>query len=116
LPELRRDPITGRWVIISTDRGRRPSDFVRESVVQKGNANCPFCYGHEAKTPPEIMAYGRNGGERDTPGWSVRVVPNKFPALGIEGDLGPSSPSGFVRKWTMARGITRTKSAAFFAI
>jgi UDPglucose--hexose-1-phosphate uridylyltransferase len=97
LPELRRDPITGRWVIISTDRGRRPSDFVRESVVQKGNANCPFCYGHEGKTPPEIMAYGRNGGERDTPGWSVRVVPNKFPALGIEGDLGREGDGLFDR-------------------
>jgi UDPglucose--hexose-1-phosphate uridylyltransferase len=87
LPELRKDPITGRWVIISTDRAKRPSDFVRESVQIKGNGFCPFCYGNEAKTPPEILAYGRNGGSRDTPGWRVRVVPNKFPALGIEGDL-----------------------------
>ena len=87
LPELRRDPITGRWVIISTDRARRPVDFIRESVVIKGNAFCPFCPGNEGKTPPEILAYGRNGGARDTPGWSLRVVPNKFPALGIEGDL-----------------------------
>ncbi len=53
---------------------------------------CPFCYGNESKTPPEILAYrpNPNGGpppERDTPGWRVRVVPNKFPALGIEGNL-----------------------------
>jgi UDPglucose--hexose-1-phosphate uridylyltransferase len=87
LPELRKDPITGRWVIISTDRAKRPTDFVRESVKIKGNGFCPFCYGNESKTPPEILAYGRNGGPRNTPGWSVRVVPNKFPALGIEGDL-----------------------------
>jgi UDPglucose--hexose-1-phosphate uridylyltransferase len=52
---------------------------------------CPFCYGNEAKTPPEIQAYrpNQNGAQpqRDTPGWTVRVVPNKFPALGIEGNL-----------------------------
>jgi UDPglucose--hexose-1-phosphate uridylyltransferase len=87
LPELRKDPITGRWVIISTERGKRPVDFVRESVTIKGSANCPFCPGNEGKTPPEILAYGRNGNGRDTPGWSLRVVPNKFPALGIEGGL-----------------------------
>ncbi len=87
MPELRKDSIIGRWVIISTDRGKRPTDFVRESVQIKGTGFCPFCYGNESKTPPEILVYGRNGGSRDTPGWSVRVVPNKFPALGIEGDL-----------------------------
>jgi UDPglucose--hexose-1-phosphate uridylyltransferase len=99
LPELRRDPITGRWVIISTERGRRPSDFVRESVQAKGSPNCPFCYGNESKTPPEILAYGRNGdsGGRDTPGWTIRVVPNKFPALGIEGDLGREGDGLFDR-------------------
>ncbi|MGH9728588.1 MAG: galactose-1-phosphate uridylyltransferase [Candidatus Acidiferrales bacterium] len=87
MPDLRKDPITGRWVIISSDRGKRPSDFVRESVEMKGSASCPFCPGNETKTPPEILAYGRNGRGKDTPGWTVRVVPNKFPALGIEGNL-----------------------------
>ena len=87
MPELRKDPITGRWVIISTDRAKRPNDFVRESVQIKGTGFCPFCYGNEGKTPPEVLAYGRNGTGKDTPGWTVRVVPNKFPALGIEGDL-----------------------------
>src|SRR3989442_9359124 len=43
--------------------------------------------GNEARTPPEILVYGRNGGGPNTPGWSIRVVPNKFPALGIEGEL-----------------------------
>ena len=85
MPELRKDPVTGRWVIIATDRARRPSDFTRHTVVLKGGF-CPFCPGHESKTPGEILAY-RNGSERDKPGWSVRVVPNKFPALGIEGGL-----------------------------
>ncbi len=51
-----------------------------------GTAFCPFCVGHEHKTPPEILAYRDSGGPNE-PGWRVRVVPNKFPALGIEGDL-----------------------------
>jgi UDPglucose--hexose-1-phosphate uridylyltransferase len=90
LPELRKDPIVGRWVIISTDRAKRPTDFARDEVKMRGGF-CPFCYGNESKTPPEIQAYrpNNNGGspQRDTPGWTVRVVPNKFPALGIEGNL-----------------------------
>ena len=87
MSELRKDPITGRWVIISTQRGKRPSDFVRESVEIKGKGICPFCPGNEGMTPPEILAYRRKGTGRDTPGWTVRVVPNKFPALRIEGGL-----------------------------
>jgi UDPglucose--hexose-1-phosphate uridylyltransferase len=87
LPELRKDPITHRWVIISTDRAKRPTDFARSRVEIKGNGVCPFCYGNESKTPPEILAFGGNGRPANTPGWSVRVVPNKFPALGIEGSL-----------------------------
>ena len=87
MPELRKDPITGRWVIISTDRAKRPTDFLRQSVVIQGVGMCPFCPGNESKTPPEIRAYGRSGGGLNSGGWSVRVVPNKFPALGIEGSL-----------------------------
>jgi UDPglucose--hexose-1-phosphate uridylyltransferase len=87
LPELRKDPITNRWVIISTGRAKRPSDFVNESVEIRGKGVCPFDYGNEDKTPPELLTYGRNGGAPNSPGWTVRVVPNKFPALGIEGDL-----------------------------
>jgi UDPglucose--hexose-1-phosphate uridylyltransferase len=87
VPELRKDPITGRWVIIATDRAKRPTDFVREKVEIHGSGFCPFCSGNEAKTPPEILAYRKDGGQRDTPGWSLRVVSNKFPALGIEGTL-----------------------------
>jgi len=87
LPELRKDIITGRWVIISTDRAHRPTDFLRQSVEIRGVANCPFCPGGEGKTPPEVLAYGRNGAPPNTSGWSVRVVPNRFPALGIEGTL-----------------------------
>ena len=90
MPELRKDPVIGRWVIISTDRAKRPTDFSRESTKPKGGF-CPFCYGNEGKTPPEILAYRPNPGGAtpapDSQGWLVRVVPNKFPALGIEGNL-----------------------------
>jgi UDPglucose--hexose-1-phosphate uridylyltransferase len=88
VPELRKDPVTGRWVIISTDRSRRPGDFSRERAVIKGGSFCPFCPGNESTTPPEILAYRPSENKkRDAPGWNLRVVPNKFPALGIEGDL-----------------------------
>jgi len=83
LPELRKDPVTGRWVIISTDRARRPSDFNRTRVASASNGNCPFCAGHEEKTPPEILSYRENGNGH----WNLRVVPNKFPALRVEGLL-----------------------------
>ena len=87
MPELRKDPITGRWVIIATERAKRPTDFVRDKVQIRGSGFCPFCTGNEAKTPPEIIAYRSDGSVRNGPGWSLRVVSNKFPALGIEGSL-----------------------------
>ncbi len=84
MPELRKDPIIGRWIIISTERAKRPTDFVCQPV-ERDKGFCPFCVGYEGKTPPEILAYRQPGTRADSPGWSVRVVPNKFPALQIEG-------------------------------
>jgi UDPglucose--hexose-1-phosphate uridylyltransferase len=86
MPELRRDPIVGRWVIISTERGKRPSDFGQIQTPRKSGF-CPFCPGNELKTPPEVYAVRDPGTAPDTPGWKVRVVSNKFPALQIEGNL-----------------------------
>jgi UDPglucose--hexose-1-phosphate uridylyltransferase len=86
MPELRKDPVTSRWVIISTERGKRPSDFGADRERERVGF-CPFCPGNEDKTPPEVLAYRPNGSGPNTPGWSLRVVPNKFPALQIEGDL-----------------------------
>ena len=86
MPELRKDPIIGRWVIISTERGKRPMDFKREKRPAKGGF-CPFCEGNEDKTPQEVLAYRDPKTVPDSPGWKVRVVPNKWPALQIEGDL-----------------------------
>lgn len=82
MPELRKDPVIGRWVIIATERARRPSDFVPETAKPKGAAECVFCPGNEGKTPPEVLAYRSHGGP-----WTLRAVPNKFPALQIEGEL-----------------------------
>ncbi len=86
MPELRKDPITSRWVIISTERGKRPSDFFPEPERKKGGF-CPFCPGNEDKTPPEVLVYRNDGGRPNSPGWNLRVVPNKFPALQIEGEI-----------------------------
>jgi UDPglucose--hexose-1-phosphate uridylyltransferase len=86
MPELRKDPIIGRWVIISTERGKRPSDF-EKTPKKKESKLCPFCPGNESMTPPEIKALRTEGSEPDTPGWTLRIISNKYPALKIEGDL-----------------------------
>jgi UDPglucose--hexose-1-phosphate uridylyltransferase len=88
MPELRKDPIVGRWVIIAIERAKRPHDFKGEGQGQAENARfCPFCEGHEDRTPPEILAYRDRTSRPNAPGWRIRVVPNKFPALTIEGQL-----------------------------
>jgi UDPglucose--hexose-1-phosphate uridylyltransferase len=86
MPELRKDPIVGRWVVIATERVRRPRDFPRRQTVRRGGP-CAFCPGQEATTPPEVLAYRDEPARPDAPGWRVRVIPSKFPALRIEGDL-----------------------------
>ncbi|MCL4439166.1 MAG: galactose-1-phosphate uridylyltransferase [Firmicutes bacterium] len=84
MPEWRKDPILDRWVVIATERGKRPSDFMVPREEKRGG-ECPLCERHELETPPEVLAYRERGSGRDRPGWWVRVVPNKFPALRIEG-------------------------------
>jgi UDPglucose--hexose-1-phosphate uridylyltransferase len=86
MPELRKDPILGRWIIISTERGKRPTDFIVEKSISKGGF-CPLCPGNENTTPPEVLSYGRTNPASNAPGWTLRVVPNKYPALIIEGEL-----------------------------
>jgi UDPglucose--hexose-1-phosphate uridylyltransferase len=97
MPELRRDPVTGRWVIIATDRQKRPNDFRIERPIVLGREQCPFCPGQEALTPPEVLSYRPNGGAPNSSGWDVRVVPNKFPALQVEGSLDRSGEGMFDR-------------------
>jgi len=84
MPEIRIDPVTGRWVMISTERANRP----QQSGQSNGSTDigpCPFCAGNEAMTPPEVLAFRGAGTRADMPGWTVRVVPNKYPALVNDG-------------------------------
>ena len=87
MPELRKDPIIGRWVIISTDRAKRPSDFNHHTPDSPNGETNPFAEGNENMTPDEVYAIRESGSKPNCPGWKVRVIPNKFPALRIEGNL-----------------------------
>lgn len=86
MSELRKDPITGRWVIVASERGVRPSDF-QTVTMSKGSGYCPFCPGNEETTPAEIHRVRPPGGHPGGSDWLVRVVPNKYPALRVEGAL-----------------------------
>ncbi|HEY3294403.1 MAG TPA: DUF4931 domain-containing protein [bacterium] len=86
MPELRHDPIQRQWVIIASERALRPSEF-EVKVSQQPADFCPFCPCNEDKTPPEILAIRDGFSAPNSPGWSVRVVANKYPALRIEGNL-----------------------------
>jgi UDPglucose--hexose-1-phosphate uridylyltransferase len=84
MPEIRSNPVTGDWVIIATERARRPEEFVRErqrNPLPPRVPDCPFCPGNEDKTPAEQFRIPGDGG------WLVRAVPNRFAALTPEGDL-----------------------------
>lgn len=76
MSELRKDPLTARWVIISQDRAARPGALTRSAEDEPDQA-CPFCPGNEQMTPPEIAAF-RHSTEK---GWHLRIVPNRYPAL-----------------------------------
>jgi UDPglucose--hexose-1-phosphate uridylyltransferase len=89
MPELRRDDLTGRWVLLAPRRAARPDTYpppVRGSTAARDE--CPFCPGHENMTPPEVHRTGSGG--PDTPGWRVRVVPNLYPIVGGS-DAGPGA-------------------------
>jgi UDPglucose--hexose-1-phosphate uridylyltransferase len=87
LPQLRQDLITGRWVAVATERARRPDSFTqatKEAVAARDV--CPFCPGHEAMTPPEVLAYRSPGTAPNSEGWWIRVVPNLYAAFRLEPD------------------------------
>ncbi|MDP8221832.1 MAG: DUF4921 family protein [Candidatus Lernaella stagnicola] len=81
--ELRKDPITGRWVIIATDRAKRPMGVALPPDSPSPEID-PFLPGNEYLTPPEILRYADESGKAP---WALRVVPNKFPALKVEGEI-----------------------------
>jgi UDPglucose--hexose-1-phosphate uridylyltransferase len=101
MPEMRQDPATKQWVIIATERAKRPEDYKRSSKktdYPDYDESCPFCPGNEDKTPPEEFAYRSNGTKPNTEGWWVRVVPNKFAALVPSGNLSRIRENGFFRR------------------
>jgi UDPglucose--hexose-1-phosphate uridylyltransferase len=75
MPELRRDPIIGRWVIISPERAQRPRELARPEPPRQIGL-CPFCPGNEKLTPPEVLAYRPSGAPNEA-GWKVRVFPRE---------------------------------------
>ncbi len=87
MPELRRDPLVRRWVVFSPERKQRPQDYAAPATP--ATAVDSFTAGNEHLTPPEVFAIRPASTAPNSPGWQVRVVPNRFPALRIEGDLHP---------------------------
>ncbi|MDQ6853691.1 MAG: DUF4921 family protein [Actinomycetota bacterium] len=89
MPELRRDDLSGRWVLLAPGRAERPHTFPPPGRGESAPAGeCPFCPGNERLTPPEVYRTGEGG--PDTPGWRVRVVPNLYPIVGGT-DAGPGA-------------------------
>lgn len=99
MSELREDPFTGRWSVIAEGRSARPNEHATRAPVATSDPNCPFCEGHEDRTPPEVAALRAPGLPANGPGWTARAIPNKFPSLG-----GPPSlstlrvPHGAIRR------------------
>ncbi|HST55553.1 MAG TPA: DUF4921 family protein [Solirubrobacteraceae bacterium] len=86
MPEIRVDPLSGHKTIIAGERATRPGGEPRAAPPEPiDREQDPFAEGHEDRTPPELYAVRPGGGEANSPGWQVRVVPNLFPALGAPG-------------------------------
>ena len=97
MPELRIDPLTGLRTIVASERADRPGGSLRtEAEAPIDPETDPFLEGHEERTPPEIYSDRPAGGTENGPGWSVRVVPNLYPALTDDpgGGDGPPSEAG----------------------
>jgi UDPglucose--hexose-1-phosphate uridylyltransferase len=96
-PELRRDPVTGRWAVVAPARAARPHELgdTRPRCGPTAALACPFCEGAEHETPHEVYALRAAGSAPNGPGWRLRVVPNKFPALGA---AEPNAPAPFPQR------------------
>ncbi len=82
MPELRKDPILDRWVVVSPERSSRPVDHDSQDATAESNGDCPFCRGRESQTPTATLTIDQNGPcVDDESDWLVRVVPNFYPAL-----------------------------------
>ncbi|MBN1938882.1 MAG: galactose-1-phosphate uridylyltransferase [Candidatus Aminicenantes bacterium] len=82
--EIRFDETGGHWVLFAPGRTARPNDFKAQKAAAAPDCSrdsCPFCPGREGETPPEVASLRDNESVPDSPGWRIRVVPNKYPAL-----------------------------------
>lgn len=79
--QLRKDPITGRWVIVNHDA---PLLKFPIRTNERSSKTCPFCPGQEAMTPPQILSHDKKSASKTHSDWLIRVIPNRFPALRIE--------------------------------
>ena len=96
-PEYRRDPVTGRWVVVAPERAARPLALRGSEPRHRPDRErrpCPFCPGQEHDTPHEVYALREPGTAPDGPGWRLRVVPNKFPAVKEDPSPRPPPPGG----------------------
>ena len=89
MPEFRKDQLTNRWVIISPERAKRPRRDINDDPGSV--TDCPFCAGNESMTPPAVLTYFADEPQPGRVNWSLRVVPNKFPAVVDEDNWMPES-------------------------
>jgi UDPglucose--hexose-1-phosphate uridylyltransferase len=130
LTDLRVDPLTGRLVAVAPGRSTRPgADAPRiEPVTDVELESCPFCERREDRTPPEVLALPAEGREPNTPGWSVRVVPNKYPAFERQevvvhapqhvrslAELGPEQLELVALAWRLRAAAARAAGKTLFA-
>ncbi|MDO4539789.1 MAG: DUF4931 domain-containing protein [Syntrophomonadaceae bacterium] len=89
MPELRYDLVKKTWVSVAGDRALRPNDFplARKNLEAAVSLFCPFCEGNEQYTPPELAVRRNAPGEPNTPGWDLRVIPNKYAAFELTGEF-----------------------------
>jgi UDPglucose--hexose-1-phosphate uridylyltransferase len=97
MPEFRRDPLHNTWVVFAPERQRRPQDYL--PAVLQSAALDPFAEGNERLTPPEVYAIRKEKTKPNEPGWRVRVVPNRYPAMRVEGPL-EGAPAGLYDRLT----------------
>jgi len=105
MPELRIDPLTGERVIVAAERATRPGGELRaDPAPPLDPAADPFAQGHEDRTPAEVFALRPDGGGSDSPGWTVRVVPNLYPALAPDAAETPAEANRDLFGAAAARG------------
>jgi UDPglucose--hexose-1-phosphate uridylyltransferase len=100
MSEFRQDPIVDRWVIVATERAAKPQELIQQARTGSIE-NCPFCERHEEDTTQELLAYRAGPDAANGPGWRVRVIPNKYPAVTGVGEVA-SFGGGFYRQ---VRGV-----------